>query len=110
MLLTSKQDTNMAHQEKLIPDISIRRKKILYRAEHRGTKELDFLLGGYARKTIASMGEVELEAFERLLDLPEPQIERMIMVPENHDCGPFCDTISALREFHGLDRLENYDQ
>lgn len=86
-----------------VPQIEVRRKKILYRAEHRGTKELDFLLGKFARASLETMSEQTLENFEQLLALPEPEVERMIMVPENATRHPFYELIHDLRRFHGLD-------
>ena len=44
-----------------------RRKQILYRAQHRGFKEADLLLGGFAAENIAHLSESELDDFEVLL-------------------------------------------
>ena len=48
-----------------------RRKRNLYRAWHRGTKEMDLLLGPFAEAELAAMSEDELEQFEVLLELPD---------------------------------------
>lgn len=45
-----------------------RRKRLLYRANHRGMMETDALVGGYATYALDGMGEAELDAFERILD------------------------------------------
>ncbi|MTI45741.1 antitoxin CptB [Roseibium hamelinense] len=44
-----------------------RRKKILFRCWHRGMKEMDLLLGGFAHATIDSLTEEELSELEHLL-------------------------------------------
>jgi len=49
-----------------------RRRRILFRATHRGTKETDILVGGYVTARIASMAESELDALEAVMDLPDP--------------------------------------
>ena len=41
-------------------DIEIHRKKLLFRAGHRGTKEMDMLLGNFANKYIQLFDEIEL--------------------------------------------------
>ena len=45
-----------------------RRKQLLYRANHRGIKEMDILLGGFARARIGELTDSELDRFEHLLD------------------------------------------
>lgn len=44
------------------------RKRLLYRSSHRGMKEMDVLLGGYASASLQDMTEDDLMAFEQLLD------------------------------------------
>lgn len=45
-----------------------RRKALLFRANHRGMKETDILLGKFARLHLADMSEADLEAFESLIE------------------------------------------
>ena len=49
----------------------MRRKKLLWRACHRGIKEMDILMGGFARKRLESMSAADLDAFEALIELPD---------------------------------------
>jgi antitoxin CptB len=44
-----------------------RRKKALYQAWHRGTKEMDILLGEFADARIAHLSVADLSDFERIL-------------------------------------------
>lgn len=82
-----------------------RRRRALYRACHRGTKEMDWLLGRFARASLAAMSDRELTAFERLLGLPDPEVERWIMHHEApRPAGQIGEFIVRLRRFHGLDR------
>jgi antitoxin CptB len=48
-----------------------RRRRLLYRATHRGTYENDILLGGFVQRHIDALDESDLEALEALLELPE---------------------------------------
>lgn len=45
-----------------------RRKQLLYRANHRGIKEMDILLGGYASEHVAGMDDTQIDRFEALLE------------------------------------------
>jgi antitoxin CptB len=52
----------------------MRRKKLLWRASHRGIKEMDILMGGFARMRLNAMTEADLDAFEALIELPDQQM------------------------------------
>jgi antitoxin CptB len=58
--------------------LEIRRKRALYRANHRGTKELDLILGRYASERVPGMDEATLAAFEEFLALPDTDIDQWI--------------------------------
>ena len=49
-----------------------RRKRLIYRCWHRGTKELDLLIGSFADRHLAELDEAQLGLLESLLELPEP--------------------------------------
>ena len=51
-----------------------RRKRILFRATHRGTHENDLMIGGWLAPRLAGMAEAELAAVEALLELPDPDL------------------------------------
>jgi antitoxin CptB len=54
--------------------LDTRRRRILFRATHRGTHENDLLVGGFVEPRIATMSEAELHAIEAVLDLPDPEL------------------------------------
>ena len=49
-----------------------RRKRLKYRCWHRGTKELDLLVGSFADRYLAALDEAQLDRLESLLEVPEP--------------------------------------
>ncbi len=51
-----------------------RRKKLLFRCWHRGTREMDLLLGRFADAHIAEFSEAELTELEQLIELPDPDL------------------------------------
>ncbi len=52
--------------------LQARRKRIRYRAWHRGTKELDLLIGSFVDGHLEDLNRAQLDRFEALLELPEP--------------------------------------
>lgn len=63
-----------------LPDAPLdpRRKRLIFRSDHRGTKEMDLLLGSFARKHIADMDEAMVDRFELLLELSDPDLYNWI--------------------------------
>jgi antitoxin CptB len=55
-------------------DREVRRRRIRFRAWHRGTREMDLLMGGFADAELAGLSDAELDQLEHLLDLPDPQV------------------------------------
>ena len=54
--------------------LDIRRKRLLFRCWHRGTREMDLILGRFADAEIAGLTDDELTEFERLIDVPDPDL------------------------------------
>lgn len=50
------------------------RKKLLFRAWHRGTREMDLLLGNFAAETLPLMRDDELKEFTLLLEHQDPDL------------------------------------
>ncbi len=55
-------------------DLETLRKKLLYRATYRGTRELDLLVGGFAKSRVAGFSAEECRAFNAILELPETSL------------------------------------
>jgi antitoxin CptB len=76
-----------------------RRRRLLYRSWHRGTREMDLIMGRFADARISALSDAELGDFERLSEEPEPDIYAWITgerpVPAEHDTPVF----RALRVF-----------
>jgi len=54
-----------------VPARDPRRKRLLFRATHRGTFENDLLLGGFVRAHLDDFDGSDLDALEELLELPD---------------------------------------
>jgi antitoxin CptB len=51
-----------------------RRKRLLFRCWHRGTREMDLIMGRFADAEIATLSDDELAQLEHLIDVPDPDL------------------------------------
>ncbi|WP_425404926.1 succinate dehydrogenase assembly factor 2 [Hwanghaeella sp.] len=61
-----------------------RLKRIRFRSWHRGIKEMDILVGGFADKHLADLSDEELDAFETVLTVPDQELYGMLVRDEPH--------------------------
>ena len=81
-------------------DLDPRRRKILFRAWHRGMREMDLIMGRFADAQIGALNEAELDEFERLIEVLDRDLLSWVTgeaaVPENYDT----DLFRRLKGFH----------
>ena len=51
-----------------------KRKRLIFRSWHRGTKEMDILLGSFADKYVPGMDEGALVQYDALLNIGDPEL------------------------------------
>ena len=56
------------------PHLDNRRRRLIYRAQHRGTYENDLLIGDFVKARIAGMTEVELDELEQVMEFPDAEL------------------------------------
>lgn len=54
--------------------LDLRRRRLLFRAWRRGTRELDLIMGRFLDEAIGTMSEAEVDEFERLCDVPDLEL------------------------------------
>ena len=59
------------------------KKKIIYRSNYRGTKEMDKLLGAFTKKYINQLNQDELIDLEKLLDIDDTSLYNFFNGIEN---------------------------
>jgi antitoxin CptB len=68
---------------------TIRRKRLYFRACHRGMKEMDLILGRFAEARLEALSGAELDAFETILAYSDVALYRWLTgaeaVPERYD-------------------------
>ena len=55
-------------------DIEQIKKKIIYRSNYRGTKEMDKLLGSFTKKYIEKLSDSDLSDLEKLLNIDDTNL------------------------------------
>jgi antitoxin CptB len=80
--------------------LDMRRRRALFRAWHRGTQEMDLIMGRFTDSVLAGLEEAELSDFERLIEAPDPALYAWVTgeqsVPPDYDTPVF----RRLRAFH----------
>lgn len=84
-------------------DLDPRRRRTLFRAWHRGIREMDLIMGRFADAEIGTLSGPELDLFEALIEVPDRDLFRWLTgedrVPDNYDTAVF----RRLKAFHKHD-------
>ena len=79
--------------------MDITRKRLLFRARHMGTNENDIFFGGFAEAHLAGMSLVQLDRFEKLLEVNDSDLFQWVTgakpVPADYDH----DVMALLKNF-----------
>ena len=83
-------------------DMTELRGRALYRADHRGTREMDFLLGKFAKARVPQMSGAQLDAFEELLAIPDPVLAGALIDGVGEFSEEMAALIGSIRQFHSV--------
>ena len=79
--------------------LEIRRKRLKYRSQHRGTKELDLLLGRFAAARLDALDAAQVDRFEALLEAPSPLVYAWVTGQDAPPPEFDRDVLRLLRDF-----------
>lgn len=65
---------NEAQITEIIAQFDERRKKLYFRSNHRGIKEMDIIFTQFALRVLPEISEAELDDYERILELPDTDL------------------------------------
>ena len=91
----------MAREPFAIDDLDAQRRRLRYRAWHRGTKEMDLLLGPYADAHAQAMPAIALDRLEALMEEADTDLLKWAMgqeVPPATADAELLQQIVAFRE------------
>jgi antitoxin CptB len=78
-----------------------RRRRLLFRANHRGTRENDLLIGGFVSARLEQFTAEEIGLLEQIMELPDPLLAEWLTgrapIPEEHDIP----ILRAMRDARG---------
>jgi len=79
--------------------LETRRKRLLWRASHRGLREMDLLLGGFARSHIERLSERELDELETIIAIPDQELMGWLLGEAPVPQGQATSTLKALLSY-----------
>jgi antitoxin CptB len=82
----------------------MRRRRLVFRAWHRGTRELDLILGRFADEVVAGLDERTLADFEALMEVPDPDLFDWIVGGASAPANFETELLRQLRAFHRAGR------
>ena len=77
----------------------ILKKQIIYRSMHRGTKEMDLLLGNFVKKYILKFNDIELKDLGNLLLIEDEIIQKWYFDKTNKKNIPISKVSFLLKNF-----------
>ena len=80
-------------------EINNLKKKIIYRAEYRGTKEMDLFLGNFVKKYINIFSINDLHDLCKLLDISDEDLTKSILNKDPSIKLPNNNVINLLKNF-----------
>jgi len=83
----------------ILEDLEVRRKRLIYRAWHRGTREMDLLLGRFADAHVPGFDEAGLAQFEDILCHSDPDLYNWVTGKESAPANYINDVFSLLLDF-----------
>jgi antitoxin CptB len=81
-----------------------RRKRLLFRCWHRGTREMDLILGRFADAEIGALTESELAELEQLLEIPDPDFYAAVTGAQQLPEGAPGALFARIQAFRAVDR------
>lgn len=76
-----------------------RRKRALWRAWHRGTREMDLIMGRFADREIGTVSEAELVGFENLLEMQESDVYAWVTGREARPDGVEGELVERMKAY-----------
>jgi antitoxin CptB len=81
--------------------LDLRRRKLKFRLWHRGIREMDLVMGGFADAELTNLSDADLAEVESWLDVPDQQMFAWVNGSETPPADLDTPLFRKLRTFHG---------
>ena len=82
--------------------------RLIYRSWHRGTKELDLILGKYINANVNSLKLSDIDNYELLLQSEDPDIFRWIVKRDNPPNENLNNIVLKIRNYLEANSIDEY--
>lgn len=79
-------------------ELEKKRKQLVFRSHHRGTKEMDLIMGSFADAHVGGFDEGQLQQYEDLLQNNDPDLYNWITGQEDPPANIVCDVFELLKK------------
>ena len=79
---------------------AVRKRRVRFRCWHRGTKELDLLMGPFVARFLDALTDAQLGQLEHLLTVPDLDLYNWITRRAPVPAGANCDTLDLIINWH----------
>lgn len=70
--------TIFMNTEEIVNDLEKKRKQLLFRSWHRGTREMDLIMGSFADSNLSVFSGDELNTYDEILQMSDPDLYNWI--------------------------------
>lgn len=98
--------TQYMDDDKSLEDITKKRKRLIFRSWHRGTREMDLILGRFADQYVSAFSEEELAQYDQILSHSDPDLYNWVSEKEQVPANLLNDVLQKLIDFNLLKNKE----
>ena len=73
----SSEQKDLIEKDLEVNDIDILKKRLIYRSQYRGTKEMDKLIGSFVKNNIDDFNKAQLDELEKFLDIDDDTLYKL---------------------------------
>lgn len=88
-----------------LEDTENKRKRLIFRSWHRGTREMDLIMGTFADQHLQGFSEGELDQYEDILQTGDPDLYNWVSGRENAPANVVTPVMQKLLDHHVASKL-----
>lgn len=88
-----------------LEDTENKRKRLIFRSWHRGTREMDLIMGTFADQNLQGFNEAELDQYEDILQTGDPDLYNWVSGREDAPANVVTPVMQKLLDHHVASKL-----